>query len=285
MLLTYVFNMNEIWIYTLVSVFIVSIISLLGAMTMVIKQRFIKQILIFMVAFAAGAMLGDVFLHLLPELAKEGRLNLETSFLILVGIAIFFVLEKIVHWRHCHLTATKEHTHPLAFMNLVGDGAHNFIDGILVAGSFMLSIPIGIATTVAVILHEIPQEMGDFGVLLHSGMKPKKALMFNFLSALTAVAGALFILILGENIDVTGVIIPITMGGFLYIANADLIPELHKETKISQSLIQLLSFAIGVAIMFLLLFMPFHGHAHSADEELDHDHNHLEEVQMEISTH
>jgi len=225
---------------------------------MVIKQRFIKNILIFMVSFAAGAMLGDVFLHLLPELAEEGDFNLGSSFLILAGIVIFFILEKIIHWRHCHLTATKEHTHPLAFMNLVGDAVHNFIDGTLIAGSFMLSTPVGIATTIAVILHEIPQEMGDFGVLLHSGMKPKRALMFNFLSALTAIAGALLILTLGQNIDVTGIIVPITIGGFLYIANADLIPELHKETKISQSLIQLLTFTIGVGIMFLLLFLPVH---------------------------
>lgn len=247
--------MAEIWIYSLSSVLIISLISLLGAITMVIKQRFVKRILIFMVSFAAGAMLGDVFLHMLPELAEEGNFNLSSSFLILIGILIFFVLEKIIHWRHCHLTATKEHVHPLAFMNLVGDAIHNFIDGMLIAGSFMLSIPVGIATTIAVVLHEIPQEMGDFGVLLHSGMKPRKALMFNFLSALTAIAGALIILILGQNLDVTGVIIPITIGGFLYIANADLIPELHKETKISQSLIQLLSFSIGVAIMYLLLFI------------------------------
>ncbi|MBA4337018.1 ZIP family metal transporter [bacterium] len=260
--------MNEVWIYTLGSVFIVSLISLLGAITIVIKQKTIKHFLIFLVSFAAGAMLGDVFLHMLPEMAQEGALNLKSSFLILVGIGIFFILEKIIHWRHCHLTATKEHTHPLAFMNLVGDATHNFIDGILIAGSYMLSFPIGIATTIAVILHEIPQEMGDFGVLLHSGMKPKKALMLNFLSALTAVLGALFILLIGEKIDVTGVIVPITIGGFLYIANADLIPELHKETKVSHSLIQLLTFSIGVAIMFSMLFLPFHGHSHE-DEHLE----------------
>lgn len=270
--------MNEIWIYTLVSVFLVSALSLLGAITIVINQKSIKRILIFLVSFAAGAMLGDVFLHMLPELAQENALNLMSSFYILLGIVIFFILEKIIHWRHCHLSATKDHTHPLALMNLVGDGVHNLIDGMLIAGSFMMSIPIGFATTIAVILHEIPQEMGDFGVLLHSGMKPKKALFLNFLIALTAVAGALFILILGRNIDVTGVIIPITIGGFLYIANADLIPELHKETKISQSLIQLFSFAIGVSIMFSLLFLPFHGHEH-ADEEIDH---HAEEIHNEI---
>jgi zinc and cadmium transporter len=250
--------MNEVWIYTLVAVIVISLISLLGAITMIIRQKFIKKVLILMVSFAAGAMLGDVFIHMIPELAEEGALNLSTSLFILLGIIIFFILEKIIHWRHCHLTACKDHTHPLAFMNLVGDAVHNFIDGILIAGSFMLSVPVGIATTVAVILHEIPQEMGDFGVLLHSGMKPRKALMFNFLSALTAVAGALLVLIIGTNIDVTGVIIPITIGGFLYIANVDLIPELHKETKISNSIFQLISIFIGAGIMYLLLFLPVH---------------------------
>ena len=274
--------MNEIWIYTLVAVFIVSIISLLGAVVIIIKQRFIKKILIFMVAFAAGALLGDVFLHMLPELAHTGDLTLMSSMYILLGIIIFFVLEKIIHWRHCHLAACKDHPHTLAFMNLVGDAVHNFIDGVLIAGSFMLSIPIGIATTVAVILHEIPQEMGDFGVLLHSGMKPRRALMFNFLSALTAVIGALVVLIIGQSIDVTGFIIPVTMGGFLYIANADLIPELHKETKISQSLIQLLSFIAGAGVMLLMLLMPFHGHAHpGGDSDPGHDH----EIHTELDNH
>ncbi len=250
--------MIDIWIYSLFAVMIVSSISLIGAIVMVIKQQIIKKILIIMVSFAAGAMLGDVFIHMIPELAEEGALNLKSSFFILLGIIIFFVLEKIIHWRHCHLTACKNHIHPLAFMNLVGDAIHNFIDGVLIAGSFMLSIPVGIATTIAVILHEIPQEMGDFGVLLHSGMKASKALLFNFLSALTAVAGALVVLIIGANIDVTGVIIPITIGGFLYIANTDLIPELHKETKISISIFQLISIFIGAGIMFLLLFLPVH---------------------------
>lgn len=247
--------MNEVWLYTLVAVFFVSVLSLFGAVVMIIKQKFVKKVLIFMVAFSAGALLGDVFLHMLPELAQTGDLTLTSSIYILLGILLFFILEKIIHWRHCHNTECKDHPKPLATMNLVGDAAHNFIDGILIAGSFMLSIPIGIATTVAVILHEIPQEMGDFGVLLHSGMKPKRALMFNFLSALTAVAGAVIVLVIGQSIDITGMIIPITIGGFIYIANADLIPELHKETKISQSLIQVVSFIVGAGIMYLLLFL------------------------------
>ncbi|MBU0577116.1 ZIP family metal transporter [Patescibacteria group bacterium] len=258
--------MSQVWLYTLVSVLIVSLVSLVGILIVILKQKSVKKFLLFMVSFAAGAMLGDVFVHLLPELIDGGHFNLMTSVYILCGILLFFVLEKIIHWRHCHHAAVKDHIHPLAFMNLVGDAVHNFIDGILIAGSFMLSIPVGIATTVAVILHEIPQEMGDFGVLLHSGMKAKKALMFNFLTALTAVLGALVILGLGiDDHDVVQVIIPFTIGGFLYIANADLIPELHKDVKVKNSVIQLISFLIGVAIMFLLLFLPTHGHDSNID--------------------
>lgn len=158
------------------------------------------------------------------------------------------------------MTSCKDHVHPLAYMNLIGDAVHNFIDGVLIAGSFLLSVPVGIATTIAVVLHEIPQEMGDFGVLLHSGMKPGKALLFNFLSAATAILGAVLVLVLGANIDITAYVVPITIGGFLYIANADLIPELHKETKVSQSILQLVGFFIGILIMYSLLLVPFSGH-------------------------
>jgi zinc and cadmium transporter len=263
--------MDSIWLYTLSSVLLVSVLSFVGAIVLVIKQKTVKKILLFMVSFAAGALLGDVFLHMLPELIHEGKFTLVTSFYILGGIVLFFILEKIICWRHCHMTASKDHVHTLAFMNLVGDGVHNFIDGALIAGSFMLSIPVGIATTIAVILHEIPQEMGDFGVLLHSGMKPKKALLFNFLSAVTAILGAVIILAIGlANIEIVEIIIPITIGGFLYIANADLIPELHKDTKISNSIVQLLSFVLGIGIMFLIIFLPFHGHM--PNEEGSHSH-------------
>ena len=252
--------MSTIWFYTLTSVLIVSLASFVGALIIVLRQNSIKAILLFMVSFAAGAMLGDVFIHLLPEMVGEGHFTLASSLLVLAGILVFFILEKILHWRHCHMTATASHTHPLAFMNLVGDAVHNFIDGILIAGSYLVSLPVGIATTVAVLLHEIPQEMGDFGVLLHAGMKPKKALLFNFLSALTAVVGALLVLVLGlgghESVEM---IIPVTIGGFLYIANADLIPELHKEVKIGNSVIQLISFLLGVGVMAALLFLPM-GH-------------------------
>ncbi len=248
--------MSQIWLYTLISVFIVSAISLVGIVIVIVSQKYLKNFLLFMISFAAGALLGDVFLHLLPELVAEGHFTAMSSIYILFGILFFFILEKILHWRHCHLSATKSHTHPLAFMNLVGDTVHNFIDGILIAASYMLSIPVGIATTIAVIMHEIPQEMGDFGVLLHSGMKVKKALLFNFLSALTSVIGAVIILWFGvNNQEFLKIIIPITIGGFLYIANSDLIPELHKDVKVKNSIIQLISFIVGIGIMFLLTFI------------------------------
>lgn len=248
--------MSQIWLYSLLSVLAVSLISLAGVLTIAFKRNYLKGFLVFMVSFAAGAMLGDVFIHLLPELIESGSFTLFTSLYVLGGILIFFVLEKIVHWRHCHLAATHQHTHPLAFMNLIGDAIHNLIDGALIAGSYLLSIPVGIATTVAVILHEIPQEMGDFGVLLHGGMTVRRALRFNFLSALVSLVGVL--LVLGFQVPsalVVQTVVPLTMGGFLYIANADLIPELHKEVGVGSSIMQLLSFVAGVGVMALLLLL------------------------------
>ncbi|MFH1012165.1 MAG: ZIP family metal transporter [Candidatus Peregrinibacteria bacterium] len=246
--------MSEVWVYSLASVLAVSLISVVGVLTIALGQKMVKGLLLFMVSFAAGALLGDVFIHLLPEMIEEDCFHLENSLYVLLGILMFFVLEKIMHWRHCHLAAAQDHIHPLATMNLVGDALHNFIDGILIASSYLLSIPVGIATTIAVILHEIPQEMGDFGVLLHSGVTFKKALALNFLTALTAVFGALLILGLDFKVDdIICVVIPVTMGGFLYIANADLIPELHKDVKPINSIIQLISFLAGIGVMLLLL--------------------------------
>lgn len=251
--------MSDIWIYSLVSILLVSLISVIGVTTLIFKRTQIKGFLLIMVSFAAGGLLGDVFLHLLPELVEAGEFNLMTSLYILAGIFFFFVLEKIVHWRHCHMSASEKHasTHPLATMNLIGGTLHNFIDGVLIAGSYLLSIPVGIATTVAVILHEIPQEMGDFGVLLHSGMKVKKALLINFCIELVAFLG--LFLVLGLNVSpeiASKYIMPITIGGFLYVANSDLIPELHKDVKIKNSLLQVFSILLGVGVMALLLLLP-----------------------------
>jgi len=247
--------MASIWLYSLVSVFIVSLISLIGIVTISIKADRIKKFLIYMVSFSAGALLGDAFIHLLPELV-EGGLTLNYSITIIFGVLLFFSLEKVVHWRHCHMPITKEHVHPFAYMNLLGDSLHNFIDGLIIAGSYLINIQAGIATTIAVILHEIPQEIGDFGVLIHGGFTKGKAIFLNFITALTAVLGVIFALLLNNYVgNIEGYLISLAIGGFLYIAGSDLIPELHKETKISISLIQILTFILGVIVMISLLLL------------------------------
>ncbi len=242
----------QIYLYSFGSVLLVSLISLIGLFTFSIREESLKKILLFLVSFSAGALFGDAFIHLLPEAAESG-ISLEVSLSVLGGIILFFILEKFIHWRHCHIPTSPHHPHPLAFMNLVGDGAHNFIDGLVIGASYLMSVPVGIATTIAVILHEIPQEIGDFGVLLHAGLSKKKALFFNFLSAIIAVIGTIVALIGGSGF--APMIIPFAAGGFIYIAGSDLIPELHKETNPKKSAVQLAAFLAGVGIMLLLLLV------------------------------
>jgi zinc and cadmium transporter len=250
--------MIKVWAWTIGSVVVISLISLIGAVTLSLNKAKLKAILLFLVSFAVGGLFGDAFIHLLPQSFEALGANLKTSLYILAGIFIFFILEKFIRWRHCHIPVSKEHIHPVAMMNLVGDGAHNMLDGMIVAASFSVSVPIGIATTLAVILHEIPQEIGDFGVLIYSGISVKKALFLNFISALTAVVGAIIALILESRIRGFAMyLLPITAGGFLYIGGSDLIPELHKEdhVKISTSLLQLAAIMLGIGIMALLVFL------------------------------
>jgi len=247
----------NIWFYSLISVFIVSLISFSGALTLAIKKEKLKNFLIYFVSFSAGALLGDVFIHLLPEAVEEYNQSISLIFIfVLVGILTSFVLEKIIFWRHCHLPITKNHIHTFAWMNLWGDFFHNFIDGLTIAASYLLNIQAGIATTLAVIFHEIPQEIGDLGVLLHGGFKIKKALFINFLTALSAVFGTIVGLFLNTKIDhLTLFLVPFAAGNFIYIASSDLIPELHKETKIKKGLIQIITFILGVGVMYGLLLL------------------------------
>ena len=246
--------MHIIWLYSLASVVIVSLLSFAGVLTLPIKGERLKKFLIYMVSFAAGALFGDVFIHLLPKAVEETGFRLDVSMYVLSGIAFSFVVEKIIHWRHCHIPNMKGHIHPFAMMNLFGDSVHNFIDGMIIGASYLASIPIGIATTLAVILHEIPQEIGDFGVLLHGGFSRAKALFFNFMTALTGVLGAIVSLLMvsyAENLNIF--LIPFAAGSFIYIAGSDLIPELHKEVKTSKSLLQLITFMLGIAVMVVLI--------------------------------
>ena len=248
---------TEIWTYTLMSVILVSLISFIGIFTLSIKARRIDRILIYLVSFSVGALFGDAFIHLLPEAVEKAGFTLQISLYTLLGIATFFVIEKFLHWHHHHIShREKEKKFPKTFvvMNLFGDGVHNFIDGLIIGASYLASIPLGIATTLAVVFHEIPQEIGDFGVLLHGGFSRFKALYFNFLSAITAIIGAIVALILSNYIEgFETFLLPFAAGGFIYIAGSDLIPELHKETTIGKSLLQLLAFTLGVLVMLALV--------------------------------
>ena len=229
---------------------------MIGIISLSIKISKLKTILIYLISFSAGALLGDTFIHLLPEIIENTGYTLYSAIYLLSGITIFFILEKIIHWQHCHMPINHEHIHPFAYMNLVGDALHNFIDGLIIAASYIASIPVGIATTIAVILHEIPQEIGDFGVLLHGGFTKAKALGINFLTGLTAIFGALIVFWLGGFIEgIQEFLIPFAAGGFIYIASSDLIPELHKETEIRRSIGQIISFILGIGIMAVLLLL------------------------------
>ena len=247
--------------YTLISVIIVSLVSLVGALFLCMRKKHLNKILLFLVSLSAGSLFGGALLHLLPEIVEEAGFTLSISLSVLGGILIFFLIEKYVHWHHCHDPSCKEHKNHLAVMNLVGDGVHNFVDGLIIAGSYLVSIPLGIATTVAVIFHEVPQEIGDFGVLLYSGLSKIKAIFWNLASALTAVIGAIVGLVLGSSSEIfVHLIIPFAAGGFIYIAGSDLIPELHKECKAKDTFWHILALLLGIGIMVALKFLEFGTH-------------------------
>jgi len=242
--------------FTLISVLIISLISFIGVLALVLKRDLLNKSIFIFVSLAVGALLGDVFIHIIPGAYEKMNDTTIISFLLIGGILIFFILEKFIHWHHHTLEHAEEHHHQMGKMILFGDGVHNFIDGLIIASSYMVSLEVGMATTIAVILHEIPQEIGNFGVLIHAGYKAKKALWYNFLSALTAVIGAIVALILGSVAeDFAVILLPITAGGFIYIALSDLIPELHKNHS-EQSLVQVIAIMVGVMSMAgILLFV------------------------------
>ena len=248
--------MLVISIYSLIGVLIVSLVSFVGVFFLSLKDETFKKGIGVFISLAVGALLGDAFIHIVPETIQKFSNTTLAGILIIAGIFIFFVLEKIMHWHHHGEDKDDNHIHPVGKLVLFSDGVHNMMDGIIIGASFLVSIPIGIATTIAVVLHEIPQEIGDFAVLIHSGYGKARALWLNFLSALTAFIGVIFTLILGSKTEnFIFWCLPIAAGGFIYIAVADLIPELHKNRELKNSFLQALMVLVGVGAMILLTFL------------------------------
>ena len=246
--------MTTTYFYAFIRVIIVSLVSLIGVFSLSFKKETIEKYINLFISLAVGALLGDAFIHLIPEAFKDSSNSVIVSLLIISGILVFFIIEKFLHWHHHENDLEINHIHPVGKLLLYSDGFHNLIDGIIIGASFLVSVPVGIATTMAVFLHEIPQEIGDFAVLIHSGYTTNRALFLNFLSALTAVVGVALALIFGSVAETFSLwILPIAAGGFIYIALADLIPELQKTKELKYSILQILTVSLGVLMMVALL--------------------------------
>ncbi|MBI5047074.1 ZIP family metal transporter [Candidatus Micrarchaeota archaeon] len=230
---------------------IVSLISLVGVVLITLNKKTTDALIFIIVSFATGSMLSAAFFDLFPE-AIQG-LNMQLAFaLALAGILCFFILERLIHWHHKHHDH-EEHEKPITYLVLFGDVLHNFFDGIAIAASFMTNVELGITTTLAIILHEIPQELSDFTLLTYGGFSNSKALIFNFISALTAIVGALSFFYLSSSIDNFKFYgLAFTAGTFIYMAGTDLMPELHKEQETKKAILQLISMIAGIITIWFM---------------------------------
>ena len=242
----------------LLSIFLVSVISLVGIAFIALREKWFRKILLILIGFASGSLLGGAFFHLIPEAIEKAESITPMSstsmmnifWALSLGLLIFFILEKFL-WRHCH-EREKCPVHPFAYLNLIGDGIHNFIDGIIIAASFMSGQSLGFVVTLAVAAHEIPQEIGDFSILIYGGFSKTKAIIYNFLTALTAMAGGIFTFFGTSILPQTFYLLAFAAGGFIYIATTDLMPELHRERRAFNSFLQFLTLAVGLVLMWLL---------------------------------
>ncbi len=238
----------------LVATVIISLIAFAGVLTLFLKKELLNIVLLGLVALSTGALLGGAFLHLLPEAITEKGADLAIFLYLLLGFSIFFMLEQFLQWRHQH-TATPQ-VKPFSYLILVSDAVHNFIDGLIIAASFVTSFHLGFATTLAVALHEIPQELGDFAVLVYGGFAKKRALMFNFATAITAILGGI-VGYLASSVMETSIIylLPFAAGNFIYIAAADLIPEIKHQVSLKRSAVHFTIFLIGISIMLAVKYI------------------------------
>ncbi len=241
-------------LYALIASVIVSLISLIGVLALVIKDNLLKKIIIFLVAFAAGGLIGGAFLDIIPEATEYVKDITQLFLYVIAGYMLFFILEKYLHWRHCHIAECE--VHRFTYLNIAGDIVHNFSDGLIIGAVFLINIKVGIATTLAIVFHEIPHELGNFTVLIYGGFSKLKALFFNFLSSLFAIAGTIVGYYFASRIGgFAGILLPVAAGGFIYIASCDLIPELHKEEDGKRSALIMVTFAFGIILMYFLKMM------------------------------
>jgi zinc and cadmium transporter len=223
-----------------------SLVALVGAFSLKISEARFKRLSFVLVSFAAGTLLAGAFFHLIPETMKSLSV-LNAFILVMVGFALFYLLERVLRWHHCHDAECS--VHPMSYLVLLGDAVHNFIDGLIIAASFLVDLPFGVLTTMLVLSHELPQELANFGVLVHSGIARKKALLYSLLAQSTSVVGGITGFFLGSLEMFVVFVLPAAAGGFIYVAASDLIPELHKEVELTKSLVSFLLFLLGVVVL------------------------------------
>lgn len=240
--------------WAILSTVLISLASLVGIFATLAKKSWRQRIVRSLVSFSVGALLGDAFVHLIPEALEKIGSSVQTAIWILTGFLSFFLLERLVRWQHCHDAECLEHRKTvLSTVNLVGDGLHNLVDGIMIGLSYMVSPTLGLASSLAILFHEVPQEIGDFGVLLYSGLSVKKALFLNLASASLAILGTLgALLFFGPESSLVWPMLALAAGGFIYIGATDLVPELHQHQKNDSLLKQLLFIILGIGVMILL---------------------------------
>lgn len=239
-------------IASLLSALIVALISIIGIITFALSDKLVKKILIMLVSFSAGSLIGGAFFHLLPESIEKSEELLVVFGYVLIGFSLFFILERVLRWHHCHDMECETHQY-LGHINLFGDAVHNILDGIIIFSSFAVSPALGIPVTLSIIFHEAPQEISDFGVLLYAGFKKSKALLYNFLAASGVVLGVfLGYLLMGRIEDLNQFLLPFAAGSFIYIAASDLVPEIHQERSLGKSLISFFVFLLALLFMLLL---------------------------------
>jgi zinc and cadmium transporter len=232
-----------LWI--ILATVLVGVIAFAGAFTLILKEKTLKKILYILVAFSAGTLLGGAMLHLIVE-SLVTLTSITVFSIVITGFCVFFLMERFLFWHHCHEGICE--VHPYTSLILIGDGIHNFIDGLIIAASFLINPALGVITTLIIISHEIPQELSDFGVLVYGGLGKRRALCYNFLSQLMAVAGGVVGFLIAGAWDFV-VLLPFAAGGFIYIAASDLIPELHKEVSKNKSILSFIFFIIGILFM------------------------------------